>query len=158
MVKKCTNCGSPAIDDQSIFCNKCGTKIPEEPLNTLPVCIKCGTPAIDDQALFCNRCGNPIQKQKNEKILINDKPQLKPEEIQIAEIPKKYAHIPLVAENTGMRGNPQDEMITLNKIELYQNEMVLPLKRFKKPDARVRPVVKYGITEKKRSTIIFQSN
>lgn len=60
MVKKCPNCDTPAIDDQSIFCNKCGTKIPEEPCNTLFICNKCGTAAIDDKALFCNRCGNPI--------------------------------------------------------------------------------------------------
>ena len=117
MVKRCPNCDTPAIDDQSIFCNKCGTKIPDEPGNTLPICNKCGTPVIDDKSLYCNRCGNPIQQQPHDKIQTNNKPQIKPEIMQIGESPKKYAHIPLVAENTGKRDNPQDEKITFNKIE-----------------------------------------
>ena len=129
MVKKCPNCDTPAIDDQSIFCNKCGTKIPEEPCNTLPICNKCGTPAIDDKALYCNRCGNPIQQQPHDKIQTNDKPQLKPEKMQIDESPKKYAHIPLVSENTGKRANPQDEKITFNKIETLPKRNSIAPKR-----------------------------
>jgi DNA-directed RNA polymerase subunit RPC12/RpoP len=117
MVKQCPNCGASAVDDQSIFCNKCGTQLSEEPINNLPICNKCGSPAVDEKALFCNRCGNSIQNQQKEKIPINNKPQLKPEKIEIDESPKKYAHIPLVAENTEKKGNPQDEKISFNKIE-----------------------------------------
>jgi hypothetical protein len=129
MVKNCLNCGAFAVDDLSIFCNKCGTKLSEEPFSNLPVCNKCGTPGADEQALFCNRCGNSLQKQKNEKIPINDKPPLKPEKIQIDESPKKYAHIPLVAENTGKRGNPHDEKITFNKIETVPKRNAIAPKR-----------------------------
>jgi len=67
MVKKCTNCGAPAKDDQALFCNKCGSKIPEGPFNELPLCNNCGTPAIDDQAVFCNQCGNPFSGDLQDK-------------------------------------------------------------------------------------------
>ena len=38
--------------------------------------------------------------------------------------------------------------LLLIKSRLCQKEMELLPKRFRKPDARVLPVVKYGITEK----------
>jgi hypothetical protein len=31
MLQTCPNCGNKAIDDQSIFCNKCGDRFPENP-------------------------------------------------------------------------------------------------------------------------------
>jgi hypothetical protein len=30
MVARCPNCGNAALEDQSVFCNKCGARLPEE--------------------------------------------------------------------------------------------------------------------------------
>lgn len=116
MVKKCTNCGAPAPDDQAQFCNKCGSRIPNEPINKIPVCNSCGALISDDQSLFCNRCGNPVQKQKNGKIQINDPLRFKQEKSQVIENPKKYAHIPLIAVDSGRSSNHQGEKISFNHI------------------------------------------
>jgi hypothetical protein len=57
MAKKCEQCGAPAVDAQSLFCNLCGGYVQDEPETTLPVCRACGIPAPDDQSVFCTRCG-----------------------------------------------------------------------------------------------------
>ncbi len=57
MVKKCEQCGAPAVDSQSLFCNLCGGYVRDEPEAALPVCRVCGTPAPDEQSAFCTRCG-----------------------------------------------------------------------------------------------------
>lgn len=57
MVKKCEQCGAPAVDTQSLFCNLCGGYVRDEPEHTLPFCRACGIPAPDDQSVFCTRCG-----------------------------------------------------------------------------------------------------
>ena len=57
MVKKCEQCGAPAVDGQSLFCNLCGGSVSDEPEASLPVCRVCGTPAPDEQSVFCTRCG-----------------------------------------------------------------------------------------------------
>jgi len=57
MVKKCEQCGAPAVDDQSLFCNLCGGYVREEEEAPRAVCRECGTPAPDDQSAFCTRCG-----------------------------------------------------------------------------------------------------
>jgi hypothetical protein len=57
MVKKCEQCGAPAVDDLSLFCNLCGGYVREEEKAALAVCRGCGTPAPDDQSAFCTRCG-----------------------------------------------------------------------------------------------------
>ena len=57
MAKKCEQCGAPAVDSQSLFCNLCGGYVQDEPEPALPVCRACGIPATDDQSVFCTRCG-----------------------------------------------------------------------------------------------------
>jgi ribosomal protein L37E len=57
MVKKCEQCGAPAVDSQSLFCNLCGGYVRDEPEDVLPVCRICGIPAPDEQSAFCTRCG-----------------------------------------------------------------------------------------------------
>jgi len=57
MAKKCEQCGAPAVDAQSLFCNLCGGYVQDEPEPSLPVCRACGIPAPDDQSVFCTRCG-----------------------------------------------------------------------------------------------------
>lgn len=57
MAKKCERCSTPALDDQSEYCNRCGAQVIEEPRSKVPVCIRCGNPAPNSEVLFCNRCG-----------------------------------------------------------------------------------------------------
>ena len=57
MAKKCEQCGAPAVDAQSLFCNLCGGYIQDETDSQLLVCRACGIPAPDDQSVFCTRCG-----------------------------------------------------------------------------------------------------
>jgi len=57
MAKKCEQCGAPAVDSQSLFCNLCGGYVQDDPEPSLPVCRTCGIPAPDDQSVFCTRCG-----------------------------------------------------------------------------------------------------
>lgn len=86
MVQFCPKCGTPAPDDQSLFCNRCGNQlpkiIPEEKNYTCP---NCGTKIIDKQSVFCIRCGSsvspsqppksqPSQKMHNNKMIENDPP------------------------------------------------------------------------------------
>lgn len=117
MVIKCPNCNAPAVDDKALFCNKCGSKIPEDPTNTLPICNNCGSPAVDEQAKFCNKCGNPLNKIKIEKKLPIEKSQRPLEKVPVVERQKNYSHIPLIAEDGKGVRKSQDE-----KISLYKNE------------------------------------
>lgn len=55
MIKKCSRCGAPAPDEGSIFCNRCGSRLP-----SFLTCRKCGNTIPDLQASFCNRCGSPL--------------------------------------------------------------------------------------------------
>ncbi len=57
MVKKCEQCGAPAVDGQSLFCNLCGGDVRDETEADLPVCRACGIPAPDEHSAFCTRCG-----------------------------------------------------------------------------------------------------
>lgn len=57
MAKKCEQCGAPAVDAQSLFCNLCGGYVQDDPEPSLPVCKTCGIPAPDNQSVFCTRCG-----------------------------------------------------------------------------------------------------
>jgi len=67
MVKKCEQCGAPAVDGQSLFCNLCGGYISDEPETSLPVCRVCGTPAPDEQSVFCTRCGLKYAPEPEER-------------------------------------------------------------------------------------------
>ena len=70
MVQFCPKCGTPARDDTSVFCNRCGSRIPPPvPEKTENRCPSCGTINADPQAVFCNKCGSrlhiipPVQVQ-----------------------------------------------------------------------------------------------
>lgn len=66
MTKKCELCGTPAFDDQSEFCNRCGSFVIEEPEPKLPVCSRCNSPAPNAEVLFCNRCGTEYRTAEPE--------------------------------------------------------------------------------------------
>jgi hypothetical protein len=55
MIKRCSNCGAPAPDDVSVFCNRCGARLP-----AVMSCRQCGKPVTDPQSRFCDRCGSPL--------------------------------------------------------------------------------------------------
>lgn len=67
MVKKCEQCGAPAVDGQSLFCNLCGGDIREEPEADLPVCRACGIPAPDEHSAFCTRCGQKYAPEPGDR-------------------------------------------------------------------------------------------
>ena len=67
MAKKCEQCGAPAVDSQSLFCNLCGGYVQDEPEPALPVCRACGIPAPDDQSVFCTRCGLKFASEPDDK-------------------------------------------------------------------------------------------
>jgi len=58
MTKKCGKCGNPAYDDSSVFCNKCGARLPVQEVLT---CRKCGNPHSDLKSRFCNKCGTSLE-------------------------------------------------------------------------------------------------
>ena len=64
MTRKCGNCGAPAPDTNSRFCDLCGTPINQEPFTPqgLPVCPVCGVIVSDKKAQFCDVCGAPLAK------------------------------------------------------------------------------------------------
>ena len=61
----CPDCGEEYILGEMLFCNKCGTKLPEESsMHSLKqtqqsICSKCNASLIKD-ATFCSKCGNKI--------------------------------------------------------------------------------------------------
>jgi len=64
MARKCGNCGAPAPDTNSRFCDLCGAPLIEEPVTPqgLPVCPACGATVSDKMAQFCDVCGAPLAK------------------------------------------------------------------------------------------------
>ena len=61
MVKICPKCGTQPIDDQSMFCNKCGTILAESvPRQGSKFCPKCGAKIQREESAFCNVCGSPL--------------------------------------------------------------------------------------------------
>jgi len=58
MTMKCGNCGNPARDDSSVFCNKCGARLPVKNVLT---CNRCGTTHSDPKSQFCIKCGAPLE-------------------------------------------------------------------------------------------------
>jgi hypothetical protein len=60
MNKKCSNCGTPAPDNASVFCNRCGARLPANAPAPFLTCRKCGKTFTDPQSRFCNRCGSPL--------------------------------------------------------------------------------------------------
>ena len=58
MNKKCSNCGTPAPDGASVFCNRCGARLPANA--PVLICPQCNKTFTDPQSCFCNRCGSPL--------------------------------------------------------------------------------------------------
>jgi len=58
----CDNCGKTVVLG-SVFCNFCGAKMPQEPVEVQPVsnvCKNCGK-TLDEGALFCGSCGTKVE-------------------------------------------------------------------------------------------------
>jgi Zn finger protein HypA/HybF involved in hydrogenase expression len=56
MLKSCTTCGTSAIDDKSLFCNKCGSELPKNESSDV-ICPNCDAQIFVEDAIFCNECG-----------------------------------------------------------------------------------------------------
>ena len=63
MSKKCGNCGAPAPDNNSRFCDLCGSPLIEEQPAGFPVCPACGALVSDKKAQFCDVCGASLAKK-----------------------------------------------------------------------------------------------
>jgi rRNA maturation endonuclease Nob1 len=116
MVKRCNNCGATVVDDKALFCDSCGSKFPQNPVNRTPVCNGCGNPVIDARSKFCNICGTPINSVNGRENL-NVKSQPTKQTVMDAVPVKKYSHIPLVADDTKKYDSIHDDKITFNKTE-----------------------------------------
>ncbi len=57
MTRRCSSCGTPAIDENSQFCNQCGERLPADETLT---CLSCGKRFPDPLSRFCNRCGSSL--------------------------------------------------------------------------------------------------
>jgi predicted amidophosphoribosyltransferase len=57
MKRICSTCGNPAVDDISVFCNKCGARLP---VQDVLICQDCGKRFSDGKSRFCNICGTPL--------------------------------------------------------------------------------------------------
>ena len=61
MVQFCPKCGTKDPDDQAVFCNRCGNRLPPPvPEKREKICPGCGTKISDIKAVFCDRCGSPL--------------------------------------------------------------------------------------------------
>lgn len=61
-VIRCPNCGNE-VQNGSVFCGKCGTKLEEKKKDEkLKICKKCGE-EIPEDSLFCTSCGTKIEKE-----------------------------------------------------------------------------------------------
>lgn len=55
----CPNCGN-VVAAGMLFCNKCGTKLPEAPAPVAgKVCPNCGN-SVEEGMAFCNKCGTKL--------------------------------------------------------------------------------------------------
>jgi uncharacterized surface protein with fasciclin (FAS1) repeats/DNA-directed RNA polymerase subunit RPC12/RpoP len=67
----CLKCGTPAVDDKSLYCNKCGTQLIHPTAEKSEDCPQCGTKIPDKKSVFCSRCGSPISQNPSEDIEIS---------------------------------------------------------------------------------------
>lgn len=58
--KKCGNCGAPVPDDASVFCSRCGARLPATGSADRLTCRTCGITASDPESRFCDHCGSPL--------------------------------------------------------------------------------------------------
>lgn len=60
MSKKCGQCGASVPGSLSLFCNKCGARLPAEGSTDTLICPMCGKTLPDRLSQFCDRCGTPL--------------------------------------------------------------------------------------------------
>ena len=66
-LRQCEHCGAILVLD-SLFCNKCGQKLENEPIEEVNpiieqnVCSKCGA-SYEEGAIFCTSCGNKLVQE-----------------------------------------------------------------------------------------------
>jgi len=61
MVTVCPKCGTQAVDDQSLFCNKCGAQLAiSTPEASREYCPNCKTNNLDRKTGSCTQCGFPL--------------------------------------------------------------------------------------------------
>lgn len=67
MAKVCASCGA-ALDDNELFCMKCGTPIDQnnEKEESRKFCPQCGN-VLEDGAIFCDVCGRETERAKQKK-------------------------------------------------------------------------------------------
>ncbi|MFA6226672.1 MAG: zinc ribbon domain-containing protein [Methanoregula sp.] len=184
MAKKCERCGTPALNDLSEFCNRCGATIGSEPVNIQRTCAKCGAVPLDDDTLFCNRCGTPFDHQVSNvkpiltpvfkpaqqvSVKISKKKQahaVEPQEDLWDTVPqevitpgyfsypagqppasskKKYAHLPLVAEELS-GGRVRDESIVIPGNSKKYAHLPLVTDEFKENKEKSSPRLSHRIT------------
>ena len=65
MVTRCPKCGTQAVDEQSLFCNKCGTQLPvSTPEKKIEYCPKCKAEIPDKNSVVCAQCNTPLFQKK----------------------------------------------------------------------------------------------
>ena len=65
MVTFCPKCGTQAVDDQSLFCNMCGSELPADTSEeTGKYCPNCTTKITDREAVSCATCGFVLSPKK----------------------------------------------------------------------------------------------
>ncbi len=106
MVTFCPKCGTQAVDDQSLFCNKCGMQLqadppdvpkipPVQPVIPTKKCPQCGAPVIDESRYYCKQCGAYIRTSQDRKVSLTEDASGAKTSI------KKPAIIPGIHQNTG---------------------------------------------------------
>jgi Double zinc ribbon len=61
MSRQCSSCGAVVRDDNSVFCDRCGTRLPAAGPAAVLTCRKCGKTQSDRLSRFCDRCGSPLE-------------------------------------------------------------------------------------------------
>ena len=60
MSRQCSSCGAIVQDEASVFCDRCGSRLPAARPAAILTCRNCGKTLSDRQSRFCDRCGSPL--------------------------------------------------------------------------------------------------
>lgn len=129
----CSSCGSVVPDEQAVFCNRCGTKISSGPEPAVPVTVY-GTSVSGIQAFLktAKKSGSATAKKSPGSVIVTKKkhsagppaqvggyvPEVLPlsldppddrrgETLPEAQPQKKYAYLPLIADELKVKDTPQ---------------------------------------------------
>lgn len=61
MSRMCSTCRSIIRDDDAVFCDRCGTRLPPARPAVPLTCRICGKVQTDRLSRFCDRCGSPLE-------------------------------------------------------------------------------------------------